>query len=197
MKKLINTLKRIDANEWFVIFLLVYMLVLSSFAVKIAGSYSDYICKFDGLNKECETLKYENNKLAIRLSNKTDAYEELVKENLALSKQLETKPTDDILQIAGDLYGIDPKLLEAIERLESGHYTSEKYKTLNNTWGAYDGVEYKSFESHEQSTMELARTLKYYYIDQGLDSVEAIGSKYCPDDSEWASKVMDIYNELD
>lgn len=196
MKKLINILKGINKNELFGVFIVIYMIAILWYACSVTQSYSDYIIKYEALTTECESIKGINEELVMELNSKTDICESLAVENNALSKQLEEKPVKDILQIAGDIYGIDPKLLEAIERLESGHYTSEKYKTLNNTWGAYDGVEYKSFESHEQSTMELARTLKWYYADEGLDTIELIGTKYCPDDPEWASKVRDIYNEL-
>lgn len=198
MEKIINKLKNIEASEWFALFLLCCVLVILFWSIKIGESYADYVTKFDLLNQEHEALKDEKDKLNVDLNIKTSAYEKLLDENIALTKIVEEKPIKDVLQIAGDIYGIDPKLLEAIERLETGHYSSKNYKNLNNTWGArYDSNGYLSFESHEQSTMELARTLKLYYIDQGLDTVEKIASKYCPDDSSWASKVMIIYHELE
>lgn len=93
-------------------------------------------------------------------------------------------------------YGIEAELLEAIERLETGNYTSAMYSDYNNTWGAFDGIEYKSFDSVEQSTMELARALKFFYFDRGLDTLEEINTEFCPSDSEWANKVKQIYEEI-
>lgn len=111
----------------------------------------------------------------------------------------------DILVVAGNKYNIDPKLLEAIERLESGHYTSNLYKAKNNTWGAWGGNDWMSFNSREESTMALAKCLRENYYDKGLVELEDIGAKYCPDKTnttdkneamEWAYNVRAIYNEL-
>lgn len=111
----------------------------------------------------------------------------------------------DILTVAGETYDIDPKLLESIERLESGHYTSELYLSKNNTWGAWDGYNWMSFDSREDSTMALAKCLRENYYDKGIVELEDIGMIYCPDKEtttdvneaeEWATLVRAIYNEL-
>lgn len=98
---------------------------------------------------------------------------------------------------AGSIYDIEPELLESIERFETGHYTSDIYKTLNNSWGAFDGIQYKSFDSHRQSTIELARTLRLNYFNEGLDTIEEIAAKYCPGDKDnWSESVRIIYEGL-
>ena len=116
--------------------------------------------------------------------------------NANLVYELENYPVKEVYEMAEKLYGIEAELLESIERLESKHYTSDLYKAKNNTWGAWDGYEYKSFDSHEQSTMELARCLRFNYLNQGLVTLTEIGEVYCPTDPEWASKVNAIYLEL-
>lgn len=100
------------------------------------------------------------------------------------------------VEIAGETYNLDPLMLEAIERLETGNYTSEIYHENYNTWGAFDGTNYLKFDSEMQSTIELARTLRFNYFDKGLDTLEKIGKVYCPTDEKWAEKVKEIYDEL-
>lgn len=112
-------------------------------------------------------------------------------------KSKKVKEEIDILKKAGDTYNIDPKLLEAIERLESGHYTSNVYKSMNNSWGAMDGDDFMYFDSPDESTMALAKCLRTYYFDEGYDTIEKISKKYCPVNAEhWAEQVNAIYSEL-
>ncbi len=133
----------------------------------------------------------------------------LREENLVLStkleysermlKELSAKPTADydIFAIAGVAYEIDPILLEAICRWESGHFTSKPYKTKNNAWGAYDGENWLSFNNADHSIIELARTLRRNYYDCGLDTINLIATKYCPDSPDsWANGVKSIYEEI-
>lgn len=111
-------------------------------------------------------------------------------------KKQDVQELKNVYQKAEEIYSVEAELLEAIERLETGNYTSDLYASKNNTWGAFDGYEYISFDSHEQSTVELARTLKFNYIDEGLQTIEEIGTKYCPTDENWAIKITQIYEEI-
>lgn len=116
----------------------------------------------------------------------------------------ETKTELTLYERAGQEWNIDHKLLEAIERLETGHYTSDLFKYHNNTWGARTNSGWMHFDSQEQSTMTLAKNLRLYYFDQGLTDVYSIAYKYCPDNpntpndeaAEWAWSVNSIYNTL-
>ena len=131
-------------------------------------------------------------------------YKKLEKENITLKSDYselltrynELDQEKSIYTIAGELYNIEPELLQAIEILETGHYTSDLYKNKNNTWGAFDGNTYKYFDSPEQSTVELARTLRKYYLDKGLVTLTEIGKVFCPNDPEWPAKVNKIYLQL-
>lgn len=102
--------------------------------------------------------------------------------NANLVYEINNQPVKEVYQLAEEIYGIEAELLMAIEILETGYYTSTLYKTHNNTWGAFDGKEYKSFDSHKQSTLELARCLRFNYLNQGLVTLTEIGKVYCPDD---------------
>lgn len=99
-------------------------------------------------------------------------------------------------EIASMVYEIDPYLLEAIERLETGHYKSPVFLNLNNSYGGRYNGEYLSYDSHLQSTMELARLLRFSYYNNGITDLNEIGKIYCPDDETWATKVKEIYNGL-
>ena len=129
----------------------------------------------------------------IDLENKIISFEKV---NHELTDSLNDKHIKEITQLAEEIYGVEAEFLEAIERLETGNYTSTLYKAQNNTWGAKGEQGYKYFDSHEQSTLELARCLKMYYFDEGLVTITQIGEKYCPEDPYWSYKVHDIYLEL-
>ena len=132
----------------------------------------------DSQNKELEKEKYK----LVSILNEMDAID------------LKTEPTR--YETASKVYGIDPKLLEAIERLETGNFTSEVFKENNNAYGGRYKGEYLKYDNHYQSTMELARLLKFSYFNKGITDLYEIGKTYCPDDSLWADKVMEIYDGL-
>lgn len=103
----------------------------------------------------------------------------------------------DVYEVANKFYGVDINLLKAIEMHESARYTSDLFLENNNSWGAMCGDGYLAFDSHEQSVMELARTIKYYYLDLGLDTIDKMAVKYCPDDYvNWSNSVKEIYEEV-
>lgn len=129
-----------------------------------------------------------------------DQIQALKQENAILNETLnESKKNDNVYYFASKTYDVEIELLEAIERVETGHYVSDLYIDKNNTWGAYDEAkgEYISFDSHEQSTLELARSLRKYYFNEGLNTIEKISKKYCPNNSDhWAKQVRSIYGSL-
>lgn len=141
-------------------------------------------------NTKESLYKAENEVLA--LSKEKDELLDLIDE---ISVERAEMPSPTRYELAGQIYGVDPCLLEAIEILETGHFTSNIYIFNNNTYGGKVNGEYLYYTSPLESTMELARLLKYHYFNQGLDTLEEIGAVYCPN-SEWASKVQEIYDEL-
>ena len=157
-----------------------------SLIVKLIGLNILLICLLVTANKEIKGLKYENDLIFTSYQEQLTKVEILEKEK-------------SMYAIAGELYDIEPELLEAIERLETGHFTSLNYKNLMNSWGAYDSKNkvFITYDSHDQSTMELARTLRFHYFDEGLDTIEKISVVFCPNDSEhWAQQVNSIYKSL-
>lgn len=96
-------------------------------------------------------------------------------------------------------------LVVAISKHETGNWTSELYKKNNNFGGIYNSKEQKfySYESNEKGLQAFVNLLKNNYFGQGLDTIEEIGSKYCPVGASndptgvnqyWVPKVTQYYN---
>lgn len=191
--------RSVKLRTWVTVILGALLVFMTCVSISVTKSFND-------IQKLYRMLAETNVGLVAEVENLHEKYDLLVREKEAKEEVVEepnagveeTSADTDILAIAGAEYGIDPKLLEAIERLESGHYTSNLYLTKNNTWGAYNSAigDFYAFESREQSTMTLAKNLRLYYFDQGLDTLEEIGSKYCPGDPSWAAKVRSIMEAL-
>ena len=73
-------------------------------------------------------------------------------------------------------------LVVAISKHETGNWTSSLYKNNNNFGGIYNSKEKKfySYESNEKGLQAFVNLLKNNYFGKGLDTIEEIGSKYCP-----------------
>ena len=196
MKRFMNEIKRIFKRDAVTIMLVVAVLFMSISQANLIRAVGDLDLNNNHWQEKYEAMAAANEE-NIKLFEEVKAENDELKERV---EELENQPEQeiDILQLAGELYDIDPKLLEAIERLECGNYTSNLYLTKNNTWGAYDSLNkcFKTFASREQSTMELARTLRLYYYDKGMDTLEKIEPVYCPNDSTWAEQVRQIYEQL-
>lgn len=96
-------------------------------------------------------------------------------------------------------------LVIAISKHETGNWTSSLYKNNNNFGGIYNSKEKKfySYESNEKGLQAFVNLLKNNYFGKGLDTIEEIGSKYCPVGAEndptgvnqhWVPKVTQYYN---
>jgi hypothetical protein len=96
-------------------------------------------------------------------------------------------------------------LVVAISKHETGNWTSSLYKNNNNFGGIYNSKEKKfySYESNEKGLQAFVNLLKNNYFGKGLNTIEEIGSKYCPVGAEndptgvnqhWVPKVTQYYN---
>lgn len=113
----------------------------------------------------------------------------------ALNIQYEELTIEEMCRLAASTYDIDYDMLYAIAKLETENFTSDVFINNNNP-GVTINNESLSFESKQEGIMEMARILKYDYIDQGLTTVEQIAIKYCPSSSDnWASEVRQSMNE--
>lgn len=81
----------------------------------------------------------------------------------------------------------------AISRLETGHFTSKRCIKHNNFGGMRTKDGFMVFSTREEGAIEYVNMLKVYYFDEGLNTVESIQPKYCPDGgSEWTKLVKEL-----
>lgn len=83
-----------------------------------------------------------------------------------------------VIKKAAEANGVDPVLMEAIIRLESGHATSRAARTKNNLAGIMGRKGQRRYESKEDCVHDLGRILGKYR-DSGRVTVEQIGRRYC------------------
>ncbi len=81
---------------------------------------------------------------------------------------------------AGKKYDIDPSLLSAIAIHETGNGSSRAANEKNNVAGMMGKNGLRSYDSVEDSIFDMARNLRKNYLNQGKDSIAAIGAKYAP-----------------
>ncbi|HDR5353905.1 TPA: peptidoglycan DD-metalloendopeptidase family protein [Bacillus thuringiensis] len=86
---------------------------------------------------------------------------------------------------AGTQNQIDPVLLAAIAKLETGNGTSNAVKNYNNPGGLMDPSSsqmkgFQKFATLEEGISAMARNLYKNYIGMGITTIEAIGAKYAP-----------------
>ena len=167
--------------------LLLVIAILSIFQIN-SNNYQ----RMKAFEEESISLREYNNEIL----EKNEELQDKLKEANQTIRQLKEKNVD-VYEYAGYIYNEDPVLIKAIETLETGHFKSENYLNNNNTFGATspDGS-YYFYDSHEQSTMELARLLRFNYFNKGLVTLEEINDVFCPPDPEWSKKVNAIYEEL-
>lgn len=86
---------------------------------------------------------------------------------------------------AGTQNQIDPVLLAAIARLETGNGTSNAVKNYNNPGGLMDPGSsqmkgFMKFATLDEGINAMAQNLYKNYIGMGITTIEAIGAKYAP-----------------
>lgn len=94
-----------------------------------------------------------------------------------------------------DEYNIpDWKLVPAVTGVESTFGKAIPFNSYN-AYGWNNGN--YSFSSWEESIDVVTRTLKFKYIDRGLDTVEKIACVYAPPSNTWAGKVNYFMHEIE
>lgn len=79
-------------------------------------------------------------------------------------------------------YGINAMFCIAVSTLESDSGTSRYAKEEKNFYGLHTGIVYDSLYA---CTLDWAKRIKNYYIDEGRTSTWLIGPKYCPPNRDW------------
>ena len=140
-----------------------------------------------------------NNELTA-LKNERDI---LIKQNEQLTLQVaelsnQTFSREEMFEVAAEVYRVDPVLLYAIARHETGNFTSRLFVENNNPGGIKDfnsASGWASYDSEFEGIMEMARLIRRGYYDYGLDTPEEIGAKYCPDGTDWAGAIRRLMKE--
>ncbi len=98
---------------------------------------------------------------------------------------VELRPT--IKKVAAD-HGLDPVLLEAIIRHESGHARSSAARRKNNIAGIMGRRGQRQYATKEECVEHLGRILANYK-KRGRVTVDQIGPIYCQSSSPWEKHI--------
>jgi beta-N-acetylglucosaminidase len=168
-----------------------------SFNFDLIGELKDTKAQVGKLNTELREVKNQNTNLTTSNS-MLDNTIELLKEEL--NKKPPTVDEQNAFYHASQVYNVDYKLLLAISQLETGFFTSDVYNNYNNVGGikAQSGHnEYQYFNTKVESIYEMARIIRYNYLDLGLDTPSKMSYKYCPPTPEsWARQVSNLMKEI-
>lgn len=140
-----------------------------------------------------------NNELTA-LKNERDI---LIKQNEQLTLQVaelsnQTFSREEMFDVAAEVYRVDPTMLYAIARHETGNFTSRLFVENNNPGGIKDfdsASGWASYGSEFEGIMEMARVIRRGYYNYGLDTPEEIGAKYCPDGTDWTGAIRRLMKE--
>ncbi len=138
------------------------------------------------MNNELNTIKAERDILISQNEQLTLQIQEL--SNQTFSRK-------EMFQIAADVYQIDFEIIYAIAKHETGHFTSSLFINNNNPGGIKSGSGWAKYNTEFEGIMEMARLLRRGYYDYGLDTVEEIEGKYCPNSDVWAKAVKSLMGQ--
>lgn len=106
-------------------------------------------------------------------------------------------------------YDVDPALIAAITKLETGHGTSKFFTQYNNPGGLMDpktgSMTPLKFATLEAGYDRMVSNLAKNYVGIGLNTIPKIGAKYCPvgaandpngTNSNWVPTVTKFYKEI-
>lgn len=91
--------------------------------------------------------------------------------------------------------GVDPVLMEAIIRHESGNATSHAARTKNNLAGIMGRRGQRTYASKEECIRHLGSILAKYKA-KGRTTVAQIGRVYCQTRSPWARNVNSFMSQI-
>ena len=100
-----------------------------------------------------------------------------------------------VIKEAAEQNGVDPVLMEAIIRLESGHATSNAARTKNNLAGIMGRKTLRSYASKEECIRHLGSILANYKA-RGRVTVAQIGRAYSQSRGVWAVRVTNCMGQI-
>ena len=96
---------------------------------------------------------------------------------------------------AAAAHGVDPVLMEAIIRLESGNATSKAARKKNNLAGIMGRRGQRTYASKEDCVKDLARILGNYKA-KGRVTVSQISRTYCTSGAKWVRGVNSYMGQI-
>lgn len=141
----------------------------------------------------------------ISSSNSSLRFSEITPEQLENALEGKLKGMGEAFVRAGKTFNIDPALLAAIAKHETGNGKSRAAKEKNNIAGMMGVNGLKAYASVEDSINDMARNLSKNYLGKGLSSIVKIGAKYAPIHADndptglnnyWVKGVSNYFNQL-
>lgn len=95
-------------------------------------------------------------------------------------------------------------MLMAISKHETGNWTSSIFKNYHNMGGIIGSNGFRQYASLDEGIEDFVNLLDKYYINNGRNTIELIGAKYCPVgasndptglNQHWVPQVTKYYNE--
>lgn len=95
-------------------------------------------------------------------------------------------------------------MLMAISKHETGDWTSSIYKNYHNMGGIIGSNGFRQYSSLDEGIEDFVNLLDKYYINNGRNTIELIGAKYCPVgasndptglNQHWVPQVTKYYNQ--
>ncbi|MHC0038133.1 glucosaminidase domain-containing protein [Pseudoneobacillus sp. C159] len=132
-------------------------------------------------------------------------FQSISAEQLNQSLDGKLKGMGEIFLREGKRFNIDPALLVAIAKHETGNGHSNAAHEKNNIAGMMGSNGLKTYESVEASIIDMTRNLSKNYLDIGLTSIQKIGAKYAPIganndptglNNHWVNGVTKYYDQL-
>jgi beta-N-acetylglucosaminidase len=138
-------------------------------------------------------------------TNKSLRFQEMNPDQLDKELGGKLKGLGEVFVRAGKSFNIDPALLAAIAKHETGNGKSRAAIEKNNIAGMMGVGGLKSYASVEDSINDMARNLSKNYLGRGLADIAKIGAKYAPINAAndptglnnyWVKGVSKYFNQL-
>lgn len=174
--------------------------LLKTIIVFTAGvCYGRYVLNYSDMCQEEKVEDEVENKI-VEVSNKVV---EEQKEVCEFNDDVACKIKEHALKIG---MSEDQALISiAISRWETARWTSSLFQDKNNIGGMYCNGSFIKYNTLDDGINAFVSNLKNNYFDIGLDTVEKIKNKYCPDNADndpnglnknWTNGVYTMINEL-
>lgn len=162
--------------------------------MRVRGNYlSKFKFNFSKKSHNCQKISLTSGDLAVSMSSDMRVTITILTSLMLVMGAFAGEPDmvtalRPAIREAAAAHGVDPVLMEAIIRLESGHATSHAARRKNNLAGIMGRRGQRSYASKEECVKDLARILGKYKA-RGRVSVAQIARSYCASHGKWTRGV--------